>query len=179
MAETTQTILEIKVDSAQAVQAIADYSAKIELLKQRESELKKEIAKSGDITGEQANKLAQLGEQRKAYTRLMQESSKEVQNNIKASKSQEGSLKSLRGELANLTKQYDELGRAERESAEGKDLQAKINAITGELKKGEEGTTAVGDNRNWRLEKLTLTDLQKAELDECYADMMRFVKKHN
>ena len=140
MAETTQTILEIKVDSAQAVQAIADYSAKIELLKQRESELKKEIAKSGDITGEQANKLAQLGEQRKAYTRLMQESSKEVQNNIKASKSQEGSLKSLRAELSNLTKQYDELGRAERESAEGKDLQAKINAITGELKKGEEGT---------------------------------------
>jgi dihydrodipicolinate synthase/N-acetylneuraminate lyase len=46
-------------------------------------------------------------------------------------------------------------------------------------KKGEEGTTAVGDNRKWKLEKLTLTDLQKAELDECYADMMRFVKKHN
>ena len=45
--------------------------------------------------------------------------------------------------------------------------------------KGEEGTTAVGDNRKWKLEKLTLTDLQKAELDECYADMMRFVKQHH
>ena len=46
-------------------------------------------------------------------------------------------------------------------------------------KKGEEGTTAVGDNRKWRLEKLELSDLQKAELDECYADMMRFVREHN
>ena len=46
-------------------------------------------------------------------------------------------------------------------------------------KKGEEGTTAVGDNRKWKLEKLTLTDLQKAELDECYADMMRFVREHS
>ena len=45
-------------------------------------------------------------------------------------------------------------------------------------KKGEEGTTAVGDNRKWRLEKLSLTDLQKAELDECYDDMMRFVNEH-
>ena len=47
------------------------------------------------------------------------------------------------------------------------------------VKHGEEGSTAVGDNRKWRLEKLTLTDLQKAELDECYADMMRFVREHN
>ena len=46
-------------------------------------------------------------------------------------------------------------------------------------KKGEEGTTAVGDNRKWRLEKLSLTDLQKAELDECYDDMMRFVREHS
>jgi hypothetical protein len=46
-------------------------------------------------------------------------------------------------------------------------------------KKGEEGTTAVGDNRKWRVEKLSLTDLQKAELDECYDDMMRFVREHS
>lgn len=141
MAEgAVQKVLEIRVDNAQAVQAIADYSAKIELLKQREGELKKEIAKSGDVTGEQATKLAELGEQRKAYTRLMQEASKETQNNIKVQQGAEGSLKALRAQLSNLTKQYDELGKAQREGGMGKDLQKQINDITKELKGAEEGT---------------------------------------
>lgn len=135
-----ETVLSIRVDSAQAIQAIADYSAKIELLKQREAELKKEIKESGDVSGEMAEKLAELGEERKTYTRLMQEASKETQNNIKQQQAQEGSLKQLRAQLSNLTKQYDELGRAEREGAFGKDLQKQINNITKELKGGEEGT---------------------------------------
>lgn len=135
-----ETVLSIRVDSAQAIQAIADYSAKIELLKQREAELKKEIKESGDVSGEMAEKLAELGEERKAYTRLMQEASKETQNNIKQQQAQEGSLKQLRAQLSNLTKQYDELSRVEREGAFGKDLQKQINDITKELKGGEEGT---------------------------------------
>ncbi|MBQ7190214.1 MAG: dihydrodipicolinate synthase family protein [Kiritimatiellae bacterium] len=45
-------------------------------------------------------------------------------------------------------------------------------------KQGEQGTTAVGDNKKWKLEKLFLTELQKAELDECYDDMLRFVREN-
>ena len=141
MAEgTTTKVLQITVDNSQAVQAIADYSARIELLKQREAELRKEMAKSGDASGEMAVKLAELGEERKAYSRLMQEASKETQNNIKVQQAQEGSLKSLRAQLSNLTKQYDELSKAQREGAMGKDLQKQINDITKELKGAEEGT---------------------------------------
>jgi len=33
----------------------------------------------------------------------------------------------------------------------------------------------VGDNKKWKLSTVTLTDLQKAELDKCYDDMLRFV----
>lgn len=44
--------------------------------------------------------------------------------------------------------------------------------------KKEQGTVAVGDNTKWRLEKLQLTDMQKAELDECYDDMLHFVRTH-
>lgn len=44
--------------------------------------------------------------------------------------------------------------------------------------KKEQGTVAVGDNRKWKLSTVTLTDDQKAELDECYDDMLRFIREH-
>ena len=135
-----ETVLSIKVDSAQAIQQLADYSALIEQCRKREQELKQSIKEGNDTTGEQAKELLAVVEARKQYSRQTQIASKEVQNNITASKAQEGSLKQLRAQLSNLTKQYDELSRVEREGAFGKDLQKQINNITKELKGGEEGT---------------------------------------
>lgn len=141
MAEgTTTKVLRIEVDSSQAVQAMAEYSALIEETKKREEALKKAIKEQGDESGKLGVELAKLKSERTAYTRALAESSKEVQNNIKQQKGAEGSLKSLRAQLSNLTKQYDELSKAEREGAFGKDLQKQINDITKELKSGEEGT---------------------------------------
>lgn len=141
MAEgTTTKVLRIEVDSSQAVQAMAEYSALIEDTKKREEALKKAIKEQGDESGKLGVELAKLKSERTAYTRALAESSKEVQNNIKQQKGAEGSLKSLRAQLSNLTKQYDELSKAEREGAFGKDLQKQINDITKELKSGEEGT---------------------------------------
>ena len=37
----------------------------------------------------------------------------------------------------------------------------------------------VGNSTKWKLSDITLTDLQKAELDECYDDMLRFVKENS
>ncbi|MBQ5647784.1 MAG: hypothetical protein IIV16_01520, partial [Alistipes sp.] len=135
-----ETVLSIRVDSAQAIQQLADYSALIEQCRKREQELRQSIKEGNDTTGEQAKELLAVVEARKQYTRQTQIASKEVQNNITASKAQEGSLKALRAQLSNLTKQYDELSRVEREGAFGKDLQKQINNITKELKGGEEGT---------------------------------------
>lgn len=135
-----ETVLSIRVDSAQAIQQLADYSALIEQCRKREEELKQSIKEGNDTTGEQAKELLAVVEARKQYTRQTQIASKEVQNNITQSKAQEGSLKALRAQLSNLTKQYDELSRVEREGAFGKDLQKQINDITKELKGGEEGT---------------------------------------
>lgn len=135
-----ETVLSIRVDSAQAIQQLADYSALIEQCRKREQELKQSIKEGNDVTGEQAEMLQETIEARKAYARASQIASKEVQNNITQSKAEEGSLKSLRAELSNLTKKYDEMGRARRESQEGKDLQEQINNITKELKGAEEGT---------------------------------------
>ena len=141
MAESVkETVLSIRVDSAQAIQQLADYSALIEQCRKREQELKQSIKEGNDTTGEQAKELLAVVEARKQYTRQTQIASKEVQNNITQRKAEEGSLKSLRAELSNLTKKYDEMGRARRDSQEGKDLQEQINNITKELKGAEEGT---------------------------------------
>ena len=70
--------------------------------------------------------------------RLLQ---KETQNEIKAQVTEQGSLRQLRAELANLTKQYDGLSRAERENVNvGGKLQAQIQATTKEIKEAEYGT---------------------------------------
>ena len=46
----------------------------------------------------------------------------------------------LRASLSNLTRQYDEMSEAERESASGQDLEIHINAITDKIKEAEEKT---------------------------------------
>ena len=45
-------------------------------------------------------------------------------------------------------------------------------------KKEEQGTVAEGDTSKWKLGTVTLTDEQKAELDECYDDMLAFIASH-
>lgn len=140
MAQTAETVLSIKVDSSQAVQSIVEYQRKIEQIRAVEADLKKQIKESGDATGELSRKLVEFGEERKAYSRIVSEQSKAVQNNIKIQTKEADSLNQLRARLSNLTKQYDELSKAQRESAEGLKLKDEINDITNALKGGEEGT---------------------------------------
>ena len=40
------------------------------------------------------------------------------------------------------------------------------------------GTYPIGDKSRWVLEEVKLTDRERAELDVCYDDMMRFVRAH-
>lgn len=65
---------------------------------------------------------------------------KEIQNNVRTENEQEGSLKQLRAQLSNATKQYDEMAKAEREGAKGQALAKHINEITEKLKLAEEET---------------------------------------
>lgn len=131
-------IVEVKVNTAEAVKEIAQLNATLDGLRNREKELKKE-AKNG-WTQAQREELVRIKEQQKAYTREVQVMSKEVQNNIKVQKNLEGSLVSLRAQLSNLTAQYDALSRADREGEIGKNLKNQINDITAELKGAEEET---------------------------------------
>lgn len=141
MADTKQTtVLEVVVNNEAAIQRIAELNRLLDAQREAEKKLREELKKEGADRKALTEEIAKNKEVQKAYSDEVRSLSKEVQNNIKRVEEREGSLKSLRAELSNATKAYDELSRAEREGAQGMELQNKINRITDELKAAEEAT---------------------------------------
>lgn len=112
-------IVRIKADSAAAVKQVVEYTKKLDEARAAEKQLRAETNNMSEATEEQKQQLAAIQAAQTEYKRGIQECNKEIQNNIKASQEQDGSLRSLRAELSNLTKEYDSLSRAEREGAKG------------------------------------------------------------
>ena len=80
MADTTTKILEVVVDNNQALAAIADYNKLIDEQKQKQKDLAA-LFKEGKISQEDYYRAtAKSKEETKAYSRQMQELSKEIQN---------------------------------------------------------------------------------------------------
>lgn len=133
-------ILNIRVNYDDAISGIAKYKAKVAELKEAQQRLQRDL-RDGRIThDEYATSLVAVNEQSKAYQTTIRELSREVQNNIKTEREQNGSLRALRAELANATKEYDALSRSERTAAKGEELKKHINDITNELKTAEAAT---------------------------------------
>lgn len=141
MADTTTTkILEVVVDNNKAVTAISEYNRLIDEQRAKQQELTKAFKDEKISQGEYYKAMAQSKEITKTYSRQVQELSKEIQNNIKADTEKQGSLRRLRAELSNVTKEYDALSEEERKAAKGLELKNKINEITDALKDSEEQT---------------------------------------
>ncbi len=140
MNEAVTKILEIKVKYDDAIKKMAEYQGNINDAKEREKELKKQL-KEGTITRQEYNEQIAASQQ---YIRLQQNANlqltRQVMNQIKVQKEQNGSLNQLRAQLSTLTQAYDAMSKAERESAAGKQLKDKINAVTTELKEAEYAT---------------------------------------
>lgn len=135
-----ELILGIKVNYEKAIQGIANYNQKIDELKAKQAQLKEDF-RAGTISVDEYQKaLAAIKEETKVYKDGVRVLSKEIQNNVRAEKEQKDSLVALRSQLSNLTRQYDLLTKAERNSAKGKELQKKINDITTEIKNAEQET---------------------------------------
>lgn len=140
MAEETTKILEIKVDTSMAIKEIVEYRKKIEELKEAEKSLSEQYKKKEIDEQTYRVEMEKTKIKTREYTNIIRVLSKEVNNNIKVDRNKVGSLKGLRAELSNLTKQYDELSREERENAQGKEILDKINKVTIELKEAEMAT---------------------------------------
>lgn len=135
-----EKILDIKVNYNEAVKAIAEYQTKIDAARDAEKNLKKQL-KDGEISRQQYNEEMAASKIAIAdYNDAIRIINKTVQNQIKQEKEQEGSLRSLRAQLSNLTAEYDALSEAERKGARGEELKKSINEVTDALKDGEEET---------------------------------------
>ena len=138
--DVTTKILQIQVDYGDAVKKIAEYQAQIDKVRQSQKALKESL-KEGRISQEEYDKTIQAGKLAiSQMTEAMGTISRQVKNQLKSQREQEGSLVQLRAEISNLNAEYDRLSRAERESATGDELRDKINRLTTELKSAEEGT---------------------------------------
>lgn len=140
MADKQEKILDIKVNYSEAIKAVAEYQTKIDAAREAESKLKKQL-KDGEISRQQYNEEMAAS---KAYIADCNDSiriiTKTMQNQIKQEKEQEGSLRSLRAQLSNLTAEYDALSEAERKGSRGEELKNYINEVTDALKGAEEET---------------------------------------
>jgi len=140
MADERVKIIDIQVRYQDAVEALAKFRSSLAEARKYQADLKKEL-KAGTITQEQyESSMAASNVYIKQQGDQMRELSKQVNNQIKATREQEGSLKQLRSELSNATQKWDAMSRAERESAKGHELKDHINQITSELKGAEEET---------------------------------------
>ena len=141
MADTTTTkVLEVVVDNNKAVPAISEYNRLIDEQRAKQAALAKAYADGKISQADYYKAMAQSKEVTKTYSRQVQELSKEIQNNIRMDTEKQGSLRALRAELSNVTKQYDELSEEERKAAKGLELKAKIQDITTQLKNSEQET---------------------------------------
>ena len=135
-----QRILNIRVRYDEAIKGITEYNRKIDELKVRELTLRAQLKQGAITQKEYAQEMEATGAVVTQYKDNVRVLRKELQNNLKQEQEQVGSLKQLRAELSNATKMYDEMSRAERNGAKGKELRDHIKEITKELKGAEEET---------------------------------------
>ena len=161
MADTIEKLISINIDANNAINGIVRLNDAIdannrqvkqnnEIIKQNNEAMKQSGADTRALTSEneklrKAN--AEIGVQTKELANERRVLQREVQNEIRIEAQQEGSLKSLRAELSNLTKQYDSLSRAEREN---------IN-VGGKLKDSKTAITKFA-NDEFKLDKFAKQD---------------------
>ena len=157
---TKKTLLNVEINSSEAINNIAE-------LKKQVSELRTKQKELDTSTDQGRQQYEAYGQQIKALNTASQSYQKEIQNQVKAQNEQEGSIQKLKAQLSLQTAEYNKLSAAQREAADGKALQASINATSEELKELEgslgNNTRNVGDYKNQIIAAVKeLTDLRDA-----------------
>jgi hypothetical protein len=144
MADSIEKILKIGVSYKDAIKGLADYERQIAATTEREKELKKAIA-DGSATQAEEMEFQKLKLQHKQLSDEKRNLMKEINNQMKLQKEEEGSLNSLKVKAGELKKQIDSLSEADRNNANigGKLIQQRREII--EKLKAEE--KAYGDTQ--------------------------------
>lgn len=128
-----EQIFRVEIQADAAIKTLTGYNNAIDTTKAQMDALK---AANKQGTEEFAKLSQVLATQKRERNELQ----KVIQNDVKLQREEATSLKGLRAQLSNLTKQYDELSATERNGAKGDELRNHINKITTELKAAEEET---------------------------------------
>ncbi len=141
--EEVKRILHMEVRYEDAINKLGEYHHVIEDITKQMKELKKQM-QSGNWSASEVKKAqshyAALDTQLRVVKKDSQELMKSVQNEIKLHREQDNSLRSLRAQLSNLTKEFDSLSDAARRGTEGLMKMKQINEITTKIKDAEAAT---------------------------------------
>lgn len=131
-----QVIIDLKFNAKDAIAAIVQADEEIRKLKQEQKDLEKAM-KEGTATQEQKERYVMLKAEIKDLTNTMKANQKELDNNIKMSKQNGDSINAMRAQLSKLRSEYEDLSKAERDSAKGVDMLNQIDSLTTSVKELE------------------------------------------
>ena len=129
--------VKLSVLPQEAIKGIQDARTKIEQLTKAQETLEKVGMKNSVLWIRNESEIKNLNS-------VISQNQKLLQDSINQQKQNGDSLNALRAQLAALLKQYDDLSRVERESAQGQDMLNHIKSLTEEIKGLEEGTKRFG-----------------------------------
>lgn len=140
MSQIDTVIVDLQVSNREAVAAIQQATERLAELKQEEAELNKE--RKDGVVAEDAyiKRLTQIREETERAKDSRNQYTKALRENVKQEKIYADSLNGLRTQLKGLIQEYDNMSKAEREGAKGKELVQHIQQVTEELSKAEQET---------------------------------------
>lgn len=132
-----KVILDLKVNSAEAIAAIIKAKEQIAALKEEQKQLEAEL-KKGTGTKEMKERLVLINTEIKDLNTVMKANQRELDNNVKAYKQNGDSINAMRAQLKNLRQSYEDLSKADRDSAVGQKMLSDIDSLTKEIKSLEQ-----------------------------------------
>ena len=142
--DNEQIIIDFQTNAASTVSDMAKVKGQIDELKKAQKELQDIKKQNGSLTEAEAEQYEQLGLQIKTlgntYRQLQTEGVGAMTALKDSGESYSDSIAGMRAQLSDLTKIYDNLSEAERQSSKGLELQSNINDLTSQLKTLEEET---------------------------------------
>lgn len=131
-------IINVQTNYDEALAQLVKYRKEVEYLSNEKKRYKEMLDAEMISQDEYVKAIAETTAEQKNASASAASWEKVVRNSLKADKEKEGSMQQMKAQLSNLTQAYNNLSKAERQSAEGIELQTKIKSLSDELKGGEE-----------------------------------------
>ena len=142
--DNEQIIIDFETNAASTASDMAKVKGQIDELKKAQKELQDIKKQNGSLTEAEAEQYEQLGLQIKTlgntYRQLQSEGVGAMTALHDSGEAYSDSIAGMRAQLSDLTKIYDNLSEAQRQSSQGLELQSNINDLTSQLKILEEET---------------------------------------